>query len=70
MEDITRKIGEEIDYYGVKLRVVQDNSERPCHGCYFCNDDISCIHRNRRILGGCSVSTRDDSTGIIFKKID
>lgn len=69
MKDITRKIGEEIDYHGVKLRVVQENPEKPCHGCYFGHDDELCFRRDRRILGGCSCITRVDSTGIVFKKI-
>lgn len=70
MKEITRKIGEEIDYHGVKLRVVKENPERPCHGCYFGHDDGLCFRRDRRILGVCSRSARADGVSIIYKKID
>ena len=65
-----RKIGEQFEYEGVKLEVVENGSQN-CDGCYFC-DDMFCRIDEEIVdnTGMCSATKRDDKKEVIFKKLE
>ena len=63
-----RKIGEEFEYYGVRLKVVKYKaSDGSC--CGGCTLNISCGMRDKSITGECSASKRTDQTNVKFIKV-
>lgn len=64
-----RKVGEEFEHDGVKLKVVKEK-KMPCAGCYFNDKAISCGERRvRKDIGYCNASSRSDGKYVIFKKV-
>ena len=59
-----RKIGEEFDYNGITLKVVEDDN---CSNCYF--GFLPDCYNKREVTGGCSRTERRDKTSVIFKKL-
>ena len=63
-----RKIGEEFEYNGVRLKVVKYKaSDGSC--CGGCTLNISCGMRDKSITGECSASKRTDQTNVKFIKV-
>ena len=66
---MVRKILEEFEHDGVKLKVVKEK-KIPCAGCYFNDKGISCGERRvRKAIGYCNASSRSDGQYVIFKKV-
>ena len=63
-----RKIGEEFEYNGVRLKVVKYKaSDGSC--CGGCTLNISCGMRDKSITGECSAFKRTDQTNVKFIKV-
>ena len=64
-----RKIGEEFEYNGVSLKVIQykANDGKCCRGCFFA---IGCIRRDKSITGECCKSKRIDRRDVKFFKLE
>ena len=63
-----RKIREEFEYYGVRLKVVKYKaSDGSC--CGGCTLNISCGMRDKSITGECSAFKRTDQTNVKFIKV-
>ena len=60
-----RKIGEEFEYNGVRLKVVE-HKYGGCANCYFCYD---CTGGLRYKVPECSKNMRHDNTTVLFKKM-
>ena len=65
-----RQIGEQFEYDGVTLEVVNEKY-CSCERCYFHEEKIPCI-RQRIInaVGRCNAFNRKDLEFVIFKKIE
>lgn len=63
-----RKIGEQFDYDGVKLEVVENNSKQ-CEGCFFYRFIICRFKVIAGITGACGAEERDDKKEVIFKDV-
>lgn len=62
-----RKIGETFEYEGKVYKTVQSLSDS-CRNCAFVNEPCyACIFN--KIVGGCSMTVREDKNNIIFKEI-
>ena len=59
-----RKVGEIFTYKGKTYQVVKD---RMCEDCGF---TYSACESLKDILGNCCITTRTDSTGVIYKEIN
>ena len=64
-----RKIGEQFDFLGVKLEVVEGGKDS-CEGCYFCNTRICGCDIITNYLGFCAYSEREDGKDVTFKKVE
>lgn len=53
--------------YGT-LRVVEDDGNYGCEGCYF-NERDHCNNHDRIATGNCAPDARKDGKGIIFVKV-
>lgn len=60
-----RKIGEEFDYNGQKLKVVE-TIMGTCAGCFFKGD---CNHNVKAVVGICYANVRADKRQVIFVKV-
>ena len=65
-----RQIGDQFDFLGVKLEVVEKGEENSCVGCYFCGTQICVYECIINFLGSCASSDREDGKDVIFKKIE
>ena len=64
-----RKIGEQFEYNGVRLKVVKAK-DHYCTGCYFYDEATGCRCIGLiETLGYCSRARREDGTYIIFKEM-
>lgn len=62
-----RKIGETFEYKGRVYKTIQSLSDS-CRNCAFVNEPCyACFFNN--IVGGCSMTVREDKKNIIFKEI-
>lgn len=62
-----RKIGETFEYEGKVYKTIQSLSDS-CRNCAFVNEPCyACIFN--KIVGGCSMTVREDKNNIIFKEI-
>lgn len=62
-----RKIGETFEYKGRVYKTIQSLSDS-CRNCAFVNEPCyACVFNN--IVGGCSMTVREDKKNIIFKEI-
>lgn len=62
-----RKIGEIFEYKGKVYKTIQSLSDS-CRNCAFVNEPCyACIFN--KIVGGCSMTVREDKNNIIFKEI-
>jgi hypothetical protein len=57
------KLGEIFDYKNKKLKVVKTVS---CEYCYF---NYACTEEDHKILGECSLLSREDDTSVVFKEV-
>ena len=64
-----RQIGEQFDYDGLKLEVVE-NDDNHCEGCYFQKWIICRFPVVADITGMCSATQRDDEKDVIFKEVE
>ena len=64
-----RKIGEQFDYEGVKLEVVEEK-EITCKGCYFIASKVCLSGEAQDIAGYCFSSVRDDKKDVSFKEVE
>ena len=62
-----RLIGEQFEYSGVTLEVVENSS---CIGCYFYDGGISCSVYNDDSIEDCGPNRRSDGKSVIFKKVE
>ena len=62
-----RPIGEQFDFYDVKLEVVEVT--RPCVGCYLLKSDFNCDYFTRNVIGFCCYFSRKDRKQVIFKEV-
>ena len=62
-----RQIGEQFDFGGVTLEVVESG---PCKGCFFFKGTIHCEGYNNDIAGSCGQFNRSDGESVIFKKVE
>lgn len=60
-----RKIGEEFDYNGQKLKVVE-TIMGTCAGCFFKGD---CNHNVKAVVGICYANVRADKRQVVFVKV-
>lgn len=60
-----RKIGEEFDYNGQKLKVVE-TIMGTCAGCFFKGD---CNHYVKAVVGNCYANVRADKRQVVFVKV-
>ena len=67
-----RQIGEQFDFLGVKIEVIEgeENSYDDCEGCYFCDTPICGCEIITNYIGSCASSEREDNNDIIFKKVE
>ena len=64
-----RQIGEQFDFLGVKLEVVE-GEENSCEGCYICGTQVCGYECIVNFLGYCASSAREDGKDVIFKKVE
>ena len=64
-----RQIGEQFDYEGVTLEVVEVK-ENTCKGCYFIDSKYCLTGYVQDIAGYCFSSDREDDKDVIFKKVE
>ena len=62
-----RKIGETFEYKGMVYKTIQSLSDS-CRNCAFVNEPCYAYFFNK-IVGGCSMTVREDKKNIIFKEI-
>lgn len=62
-----RQIGEQFDYDGETLEVVESGS---CKGCYFFKGVINCEGSIDFIEGYCGPFNRQDRKAVVFKKVE
>lgn len=62
-----RQIGEQFDFGGVTLEVVESG---PCKGCYFFKGAINCEGYNNEIAGPCGPVGRSDGKSVKFQKVE
>ena len=62
-----RQIGEQFDYDGVKLEVVESGS---CKGCYFFKGVINCEGSIDFVEGYCGPFNIQDRKAVMFKKVE
>ena len=67
-----RQIGEQFDFLGVKLEVIEgeENPYDDCEGCYFFDTPICGCEIITNYIGYCSHSVREDGKDVIFKKVE
>ena len=64
-----RKIGEEFEYEGVKLKVVEAHNY--CESCYFDGTRECCSDKfTATVIGECMPMQRDDYEEVIFEKVE
>ena len=63
-----RKIGEQFEFLGVKLEVIEDEKDS-CDGCYFCGPYICGCECVKNFIGPCAYTERDDKKDVIFKEV-
>ena len=51
----------------IKLKIVKVVGDY-CDGCFFLDDEESCLGRNE-VTGNCSSHTREDGENVIFKEL-
>lgn len=61
-----RQIGEQFDYDGVTLEVVESG---PCKGCFFFKGIIYCEGYNNEIAGPCGPVGRSDGKSVKFQNV-
>lgn len=63
-----RQIGEQFDYDGVRLEVVESG---PCKGCHFFKTGyhVYCEEHDIDVTGDCGPFNRGDRKSVIFKKV-
>lgn len=62
-----RPVGEQFEYNGVTLEVVE---HKDCLGCYFHKNYIRCNNTTiRETIGACEDFKRNDLKNIIFKEV-
>lgn len=63
-----RQIGEQFEYGGVTLEVVESGA---CKGCYFFNTGyhVYCEEHDSEITGDCGPFNRVDGKSVSFKKV-
>ena len=62
-----RPVGEQFEYNGVTLEVVE---HQDCLGCYFHKNYIRCNNTTiREAIGACEDFKRNDLKNIIFKEV-
>lgn len=66
INDMERKVGEEFECDGVKLRVEPD--VHMCKGCYFNRDFYKWCNQYKSVRGECQKASRSD-IGVIFEKV-
>ncbi len=65
------KIGDQLDYNGVKLEVVESEESEYCNGCYFQDKGIECCWaKEAKTIGFCSGHKRKDLKFVIYKKVE
>ena len=64
-----RQIGEQFDYEGVTLEVVE-KEYTSCAGCYFASRILCRIREIMSNTGYCGSANRKDETMVIFKKVE
>ena len=65
-----RKIGEQFEFFGVKLEVVKEKY-CSCERCYFHEEKIPCTRNSiTNAVGRCNAFNRDDLNFVIFKKVE
>ena len=63
-----RKIGEQFDYNGVTLEVV--DWEEHCKGCYFFKGCCICEEHDVEVTGECVYDKRIDGKFVKFQKVE
>lgn len=53
----------------IKLKVQKADEDFPCKGCYFFETSKAC-GKIKDIIGECEEGAREDSTHVIFKKVE
>lgn len=63
------KIGDTLEYEGIRLKVVED-LDRDCYGCYFYNIGLcnSIIMKVSEEVGSCDAWDRSDGKYIVYVK--
>ena len=64
-----RQIGEQIDFLGVKLEVIEGEKDS-CEGCYFDVTYICGCECVKNFIGPCAYTEREDGKDVIFKKVE
>ena len=64
---IERQIGEQFDYEGVRLEVVESGA---CKGCYFFKGFLHCEEHDIEVIGGCGPVRRHDNKSVKFQKVE
>ena len=64
---IERKIGEEFEFDGVKLRVERLNDPDSCENCFFAKYRVRCYLIKE--VGSCTRIGRKDGTSVKFVKV-
>ena len=62
-----RQIGEQFDYDGVRLEVVESG---PCKGCHFFKSTIYCDGYKNEDVGDCGPDGRSDGKSVKFQKVE
>ena len=63
-----RKIGEQFDYEGVTLEVV--DWKEHCKGCYFFKGFLHCEEHDMDVTGDCWPINRSDVKSVKFQKVE
>lgn len=64
-----RQIGEQFDFLGVKLEVIEGEKDS-CKGCFFDDTRICGCECITNYLGYCAYSEREDGKDVILKKVE
>ena len=62
-----RQIGEQFDFGGVALEVVESG---PCKGCFFFKGCIHCEEHDIEVTGECVYDNRIDGKCVKFQKVE
>lgn len=62
-----RQIGEQFDYGGVKLEVVESGARK---GCHFFKGFLHCEEHDIEETGDCGPVNRHDRTSVKFQKVE